>query len=76
MGDQVCVGAIAGSYGVRGEVRLKSYCAEPTAIADYAPLTDEQGRSYSVTLTRPIKNGFAARLGGVATKKSNKENRE
>lgn len=68
MSDTVCVGAIAGSYGVRGEVRLKSYCAEPTAIADYAPLTDDQGRSYSVTLTRPIKNGFAAHLGGVTTK--------
>lgn len=68
MGEPVCVGAIAGSYGVRGEVRLKSYCAEPSAIADYSPLTDDQGQSYSVTLTRPIKNGFAARLGGVATK--------
>ena len=68
MSDQVCVGAIAGSYGVKGEVRLKSFCAEPSAIADYAPLTDEAGNSYSVTLTRPIKNGFAARLGGVATK--------
>lgn len=68
MGEKVCVGAIAGSYGVRGEVRLKSYCAEPTAIADYAPLTDEAGNSYSVTLTRPIKNGFAAHLGGITTK--------
>lgn len=68
MSDQVIVGAIAGSYGVRGEVRLKSFCADPSAIADYAPLTDEAGNSYSVTLTRPIKNGFAARLGGVATK--------
>ncbi|WP_407493652.1 ribosome maturation factor RimM [Pseudooceanicola sp. MF1-13] len=68
MSDQVIVGAIAGSYGVKGEVRLKSFCAEPSAIADYAPLTDEAGNSYTVTLTRPIKNGFAARLGGVATK--------
>ncbi|WP_136635896.1 ribosome maturation factor RimM [Pseudooceanicola onchidii] len=68
MGDKVCVGAIAGSYGVRGEVRLKSYCAEPSAIADYAPLTDAADRSFSVTLIRPIKNGFVARLGGVTTK--------
>ena len=68
MSDKVCVGAIAGSFGVRGEVRLKSFCAEPSAIADYAPLEDDSGVSFSVTLTRPIKNGFAARLGGITTK--------
>ena len=69
MDDLICVGAIAGAFGVRGEVRLKSFCADPSAIADYAPLSTEDGaRSFSVTLTRPIKNGFAARLGGIATK--------
>lgn len=69
MDDLICVGAIAGAFGVRGEVRLKSFCADPSAIADYAPLSAEDGaRSFSVTLTRPIKNGFAARLGGIATK--------
>lgn len=68
MTDTVCVGAIAGSFGVRGEVRLKSFCADPEAIADYSPLTGDDGHSYTVTLTRPIKNGFAARLGGVDTK--------
>lgn len=66
---RVCVGAIAGSFGVRGEVRLKSFCADPAAIADYAPLTDEAGkRSYDVTLTGQIKNGLSARLSGVRTK--------
>lgn len=69
MSDLVCVGAVAGSFGVRGEVRLKSFCAEAEAIADYAPLTSEDGtQSFSVTITRPIKNGLAARLGGVNTK--------
>lgn len=70
MTDQkVCVGAIAGAYGVTGEVRLKSYCAEPTDIANYAPLTTEDGsRSFTVSLTRAIKNGLAVRLSGVTTK--------
>lgn len=67
--ERICVGAIAGAFGVRGEVRIKSYCAEPTAIADYAPLTTEDGsHSFSMTLTRPVKNGFAARMTGIATK--------
>lgn len=69
MSELICVGAVAGAFGVRGEVRLKSFCAEPADIAEYAPLTSEDGaRSFTVTLTRPIKNGFAARLGGVTTK--------
>ena len=69
MSEKVCVGAIAGAFGVRGEVRLKSFCAEAEAIADYAPLQTEDGsRSFTVTLTRAIKNGLAARLSGVETK--------
>ena len=67
--DLICVGAIAGAFGVKGEVRLKSFCAEPAAIADYAPLVTEDGkRSFSVTITRAIKNGLAARLGDVRTR--------
>jgi 16S rRNA processing protein RimM len=69
MTDRVCVGAIAGSFGVRGEVRLKSFCADPEAIADYGPLFTEDGsRSFKVTLTRPVAGGLGARLSGVATK--------
>lgn len=67
--DRVCVGAIAGAYGVRGEVRLKSFCADATAIASYAPLWLEDGsRSFAVTLGRAIPNGITARLGGIDTK--------
>lgn len=69
MSDLICVGSIAGSYGVRGEVRLKSFCAVPEDIEAYSPLTDETGQKrYPVVLTRAIKNGFAARLGGIETK--------
>lgn len=67
--DLICLGALAGAYGVRGEVRLKSFCAEPSDIGNYSPLSSEDGsQSYTLTLTRPIKNGFAARIGGVETK--------
>jgi 16S rRNA processing protein RimM len=67
--DRVCVGAIAGSFGVKGEVRLKSFCTEPEAIASYGPLFTEDGRlSFKVTLTRPVAGGLGARLSGVATK--------
>lgn len=67
--NRICVGAIAGSFGVQGEVRLKSFCADPQAIASYGPLTTEDGsRSFTATLTRAIPTGFSARLSGVSTK--------
>jgi hypothetical protein len=71
MADRVCVGAIAGAFGVRGDVRLKSFCAVPEDIAAYGPLSLEDGsRSFTVKLTSPVKGGFAARLGGVTTKEA------
>jgi 16S rRNA processing protein RimM len=71
MADRVCVGAVAGAFGVRGEVRLKSFCAEPADIATYGPLSNEDGtRQFDVTLTRPVKTGYAARLTGVLTREA------
>lgn len=63
----VLVGALAGAWGVQGAVRLKSFCATPSAIADYAPLVTEDGRSFGVALIRPLQGAFAARLSGIAT---------
>jgi 16S rRNA processing protein RimM len=64
----ICVGAIAGAFGVRGEARVKSFCSEPRAIGDYGPLIAEDGRRFSLRITREVKGGFAARLSGVATR--------
>ncbi|WP_103258550.1 ribosome maturation factor RimM [Tabrizicola aquatica] len=69
MSDLICIGAIAGAFGVTGEVRLKSFCAEPSDIANYGPLLTEDGsRSFTVTLTRPVAGGLGARIAGVTTK--------
>jgi 16S rRNA processing protein RimM len=64
----VCVGAVAGAFGVKGEARIKSFCADPQAIGDYSPLTTEDGRSFDLKLGRAIKGGYAARLSGVPTR--------
>ncbi|MEM7058864.1 MAG: ribosome maturation factor RimM [Pseudomonadota bacterium] len=64
----ICVGAIAGAFGVKGEARIKSFCADPGAIADYGPLVSEDERSFDLTITRPIKEGYAARLSDVQTR--------
>lgn len=66
---RICVGAFAGAFGVIGEVRLKSFTADPAAIADYGPFTDEAGtRVFEIEVSRAIKNGFAAHVAGVETK--------
>lgn len=67
--ERVCVGALSGSYGVSGEVRIKSFCADPEAIEDYGTLTSEDGkRSFDLTLTGSIPNGFTATIDGIRTK--------
>lgn len=69
MADRVCIGAIAGAFGVQGEVRLKSFCAVPEDVTAYGALVTEDGaRAFTVEITRPVKNGLAARLSGVATR--------
>ena len=40
----ILVGAITGAHGVKGEVKVKSFTAEPASIAAYGPLFDESGR--------------------------------
>jgi len=66
----ICVGAVMGAFGVRGEVRLKSFCADPSAIETYSPLVTESGESYELKLVRSVKNGFGARLSGIQDKEA------
>ncbi len=69
--DIICVGAFSGAYGVNGEVRLKSFCADPVAIADYSPLTDQaEKRRFSITLSRSINNALVAKVEGITSKEA------
>ncbi|MEP5761633.1 MAG: ribosome maturation factor RimM [Litoreibacter sp.] len=66
--QRVVVGVVVGAFGVKGEVRLKSFCANPEDIATYSPLRDENGTEYTLKITRAVKGGFAARLSGIRFK--------
>ena len=67
MSDLICVAVIAGAFGVQGEVRVKSFTAQADAIADYGPLSDEDGDNhYDLSILRSIKNGLAVRQIGRA----------
>jgi len=56
--DLVCVGTLGGAFGVQGDLRLKSFCAEPSAIADYNPLRLEGGTEIQLTLLAPIADAL------------------
>jgi 16S rRNA processing protein RimM len=64
-GARVCVGQIGAPHGVRGEVRLRSFTAEPDAITAYGPLETDDGRILEIESLRPAKNHFVAALAGI-----------
>jgi 16S rRNA processing protein RimM len=58
--DLVLVGAIAGAFGVQGEVRLRSFTAQPDAIVYYAPFFHADGRpALTPKSWRAVKDGIA-----------------
>lgn len=64
--DTICVAAIMGAFGAKGELRLKSFCAEPEDVVSYGALTSEDGsQSFEITAARPVKGGFAVRFKGI-----------
>lgn len=65
----ILVGRVAGAFGVRGEVRITSFTAEPAALLDYGTLLKDDG-SVALTLTggRPAKGGVVARAPQVRTR--------
>lgn len=51
------VGVLGAPHGVKGEMRLKSFTADPLGIQDYAPLTDKTGqRRFVIKTARLIKD--------------------
>lgn len=63
---RICLGIFVGAHGIRGRVRVKSFTADPEAIADYGPLSDESGaRRFDLELTGAQKGVLIARIKGV-----------
>jgi len=62
---RICIGAVAGAHGVRGLVRIRSFTAQPEAVAAYGPVTDDRGRRFTVSVRSAVKGGVVAALSGV-----------
>lgn len=68
----VQIGVIGAPHGVRGEVRVKSFTADPLALKRYRPLTDGAGaRGFAVEAARHLKDDMlVVRFKGAATREA------
>jgi 16S rRNA processing protein RimM len=65
----ILVGHVAGGFGVRGEVKITAYTADPLALTAYGPLLRADGTHALTVLTaRPTKDGIVGRVKEVETK--------
>ena len=63
---RILLGEISGAHGIRGELLVRSYAADPQDIASYGPLEDESGQSaVTLTIVRVTPKGVVARVAGV-----------
>lgn len=65
---RVCVGAIAGAHGVKGEARIRAFTDDPFDVAAYGEVETEDGSlRFGLTILREAKPGvLIAALEGVA----------
>lgn len=68
----VLLGEFGRAHGLRGELRLKSFTADPQAIAGYGPLSTADGRLLALVEVRPAAGGapdlLVARIEGIVTR--------
>ena len=67
--DLVCLGRILGAHGIKGDVRIESFCANPEAVASYGPLVTENGRRELVlSVSTAAGHKLVAAIEGVDTR--------
>ena len=59
MSRDVLLAAVIGAQGLKGAVKVKTFTAEPEALARYGVLHDASGRRYEITAFRVSKPGEA-----------------
>ena len=64
----ILVAQVGGAFGVRGEVKITAYTAEPQTLLNYRDLKREDGSPGLTLLTgRPAKAGLVARAQEITT---------
>jgi len=53
MRPPVLVGVVTAAHGIAGEVKVKSFTADPAALGSYGPLSTGDGRKFVIAKLRP-----------------------
>lgn len=62
----VLVGRVGAAHGIKGEVRIQSFCANPLDIAAYGPLHTSRFGDLTIAAARLQKTLVIARIKGIA----------
>lgn len=64
--DRVCVGVVVGAHGIRGQVRVKSFTADPEHLDSYGPLADEAAtRDFALEVVGRAKGVVICAIDGI-----------
>ena len=63
--SRIVLGVITGVHGIQGEVKLKSFTADPEAIASYGALNASNGKALTIRSLKRHKDVFRARIEGI-----------
>ncbi|KKX27722.1 ribosome maturation factor RimM [Rhizobium sp. LC145] len=63
--NPILMATIGAPQGLRGEVRVRSYAADPMALGDYGNLHSEDGRVFEILEIREGKNVVIIRFRGI-----------
>jgi len=65
----IMVGQVGGAFGVRGELRVQAFTADPLSLVGYSPLLGETGQAVlTLTAGRVVKGGLIASAREVETR--------
>ena len=66
--NYILVGSISGAFGVKGEIKVKTFTALPENCMSYGPLLDKNGQLvFEPVSFRPIKDALAVICEGIST---------
>lgn len=64
----VCVGQFSDSYGVRGDIRLKTFTETPAALKKFKVFfLGTELKPLNITFVKPIKSEFVVSVAGIET---------
>ena len=62
----LCVGEVSSPHGVRGEVKIKSFTADPASLGEYSPLCSKDGEEEFLLRVKSVAgNMLIAAIKGV-----------